>query len=530
MKRILLVASLMILANAFQLNAQIDFESLEMPTYKNGSNGAGSFTQGELKFVNYYNSDWNSWAGFAVSKAMDTETSGSGNQYSSIVGEGAESSDNYMVSYVSSMSGTTYFTLDAPQTLSSFKVTNNTYTYNSMRDGDNYSIKFGGEDGNDEDWYLLTITGYNGDLASTEAVEFYLADFRFEDNAEDYIVNTWETIDLTPLGEVDSLVFSLSSTDNGEYGMNTPSYFCLDNIVTATETIDFETYDFDYWNGEDLSGGFTLPGGMGSEAYFQNSFTPSAYGGYWSGFAYSQKTDITTEGLSNQYSSFAGSGNNGSDIYVVSFNNSGIKFIAPTVALEINVSNSTYAALSMQNGDSFAKKFGGEDGNDPDWFMLTIESFNNNVSKGAKEFYLADYRFEDNSQDYILEGWETIHFDFEGQVDSLSFSLSSSDNGEWGMNTPGYFCIDDINLTHVGIKEINTTAFNVYPNPTQDIMRIQAEDISEVSITDLSGKLIFKQNTNTTDLSIDLSSFNKGIYILSVISDSKSYTQKIIKE
>ena len=34
-----------------------------------------------------------------------------------------------------------------------------------------------------------------------------------------------------------------------------------------------------------------------------------------------------------------------------------------------------YAALAMLQGDAFSKKFGGPDGTDADWFLLTIEGF-----------------------------------------------------------------------------------------------------------------------------------------------------------
>ena len=65
----------------------------------------------------------------------------------------------------------------------------------------------------------------------TGEVEFYLADYRFADNGEDYIVDTWEYIDLSSLGAVKSLEFGLSSSDVGDFGMNTPAYFALDTVV-----------------------------------------------------------------------------------------------------------------------------------------------------------------------------------------------------------------------------------------------------------------------------------------------------------
>ena len=60
----------------------------------------------------------------------------------------------------------------------------------------------------------------------------------------------------------------------------------------------------------------------------------------------------------------------------------------------IQVTNSTYAAISMRDGDSFAKKFGGGSGDDPDFFAVTFTGFEGfgatgNVTGNVK-FYLAD--------------------------------------------------------------------------------------------------------------------------------------------
>jgi len=63
-----------------------------------------------------------------------------------------------------------------------------------------------------------------------KSIEFYLADYRFDDNSKDYIVQNWTNLDLSSLGKVNKLAFRFSSTDNGSWGMNTPSYVCLDNL------------------------------------------------------------------------------------------------------------------------------------------------------------------------------------------------------------------------------------------------------------------------------------------------------------
>jgi hypothetical protein len=132
----------------------------------------------------------------------------------------------YAVSYVSGYSEIEF----EPATVSGLYITNSTYAYWSMKNGDDFSKKFGGETGSDPDWFKVTIAGISENGDTTETLDYYLADFRFENNQEDYIIDSWEWIDLTELGEISALRFSLSSSDVGAWGMNTPAYFCIDQI------------------------------------------------------------------------------------------------------------------------------------------------------------------------------------------------------------------------------------------------------------------------------------------------------------
>jgi len=128
-------------------------------------------------------------------------------------------------------------TLNTAGIIDGLYVTNNNYAYYSMLNGDLYAKKFGGDSGDDPDWFLLTITGKDASGAVVDSVGFYLADYQFADNSQDYIVNTWEYFDLTELGIVKSLEFSLSSSDMGSNGMNTPGYFALDTVVPEPGTL-----------------------------------------------------------------------------------------------------------------------------------------------------------------------------------------------------------------------------------------------------------------------------------------------------
>jgi len=207
---------------------------LDPESFWNGSDGSGGFISGPVFFPNVFNPEWSSWSGFSVSNITDNETPGFMNQYSAFTGAGYDGNANYAVMYVSEFDQSNYIELTEEHAEAAFRglfVTNNTYAALAMRDGDDFSKKFGGEDGNDADWFKLQITGYkNGDLLEGKVVEFYLADYRFEDNSQNYIVDTWEWVDLSELSEADKLKFSLSSSDMGDWGMNTPAYFCIGRI------------------------------------------------------------------------------------------------------------------------------------------------------------------------------------------------------------------------------------------------------------------------------------------------------------
>jgi hypothetical protein len=212
--------------------ATVTFDELPLPaeSYWNGSDGSGGFSSGGAHFSNSYNADWSSWDGFSYSNLTDTTMQGIDAQYNVIAGSGQGGSASYAVGYIGFVTPPT-ITLPEPGFVQSLYITNVNYTYYSMLNGDDFAKKFGGESGDDPDWYKLTITGKDVDGNSVGTVDFYLADYRFKDNGEDYIVDTWRYVDLTSLGEVMSLEFTLSSSDVGDFGMNTPGYFAIDTIT-----------------------------------------------------------------------------------------------------------------------------------------------------------------------------------------------------------------------------------------------------------------------------------------------------------
>jgi len=240
MKKMMLVLMGMMFLSTQPVNAEIvtfDDLTLDPNTYYNGSDiiggGAGEFETTGVTFNIFFDNTYGPyWEGFAYSNTTDTTTPDYTNQYSAVTGTGADDSSIYGVGYVDGFYGTIpTITFEDEVFLAEAAITNTTYAFFAMQDGNAPAKKYGGDTGDDPDWYLLTITGKDADEIVTDVVKFYLADFRFSDNSQDYIIDAWTAVDLSSLGQVKTVEFSVSSSDTGDYGINTPTYFVIDSIA-----------------------------------------------------------------------------------------------------------------------------------------------------------------------------------------------------------------------------------------------------------------------------------------------------------
>ncbi len=171
------------------------------------------------------------------------------------------------------------------------------------------------------------------------------------------------------------------------------------------------------------------------------SFDPT-YGTQY-GFTVNNHVNVDTAGWSNSFSCFAGEGADKSDKFATYAHNSygstvdSIKFTLPVDLESVMLCNGTYAALSMKKGDAYAKKFAVGD-----WFKTTFTMFDvDNDTIASKDFYLADFR---DGKSLIVEDWTKFDLSAYEGVSYIKFAFDSSDKGASGMNTPAYFCIDNI--------------------------------------------------------------------------------------
>lgn len=168
---------------------------------------------------------WGFGEGFTYTSGTDVTTPGYSNM-SAITGKGVKTN----AYFTANASGITYGGLAAEISFKDGKaynpkevyVTNSTYAYLAIKNHDDGNGAYSIKEWTKDDKFTLTISGFNGN-EKTGTIEFLLADGLD-------VVNTWQQVDLSKLGKVSMIQFSLSSTDTGVYGMNTPAYFCLDQL------------------------------------------------------------------------------------------------------------------------------------------------------------------------------------------------------------------------------------------------------------------------------------------------------------
>lgn len=309
--------------------------------------------------------------------------------------------------------------------------------------------------------------------------------------------------------------------------------------LNAQTISDFENFSLpidSIYNGYDYAGGFNS-----GNAFFPNLYLyDSTYGGYWaSGFAYSSMRDSLDGSFLNMYSARPAIGAEASATYAIGQQGSQLVLTGAAAGKAIEgvyLTNGTYPANIIKYGDGFCKAFGGATGNDPDWFKVTIKAWHNgSLGSDSVEFYLADYRFSNNSLDYIVSDWQWVNLLPLGNVDSLVFKLSSTDNGMFGMNTPPFFFLDNFTTADspAGMQVMNHPNVSVYPNPMMDEVNILLPtDFAEgtLFLTDLSGRTIATERiVGGAQHSIDFRNFEEGAYQLRIVTSSGTFYQTIIK-
>ncbi len=268
---------------------------------------------------------------------------------------------------------------------------------------------------------------------------------------------------------------------------------------------------------------------------------------YWSeGTAYTNINDSTNGNYTNLYGCIAYKGYNNSNYYVTGQNFATIVLKSPYQIVDgFYITNTTYAAKVMKYGNMFSRAFGDTTGTGcncpqgsyPDWFKVTIKGYKNgSMLNDSVEFYLADYRFSNNSLDYIVWNWQWVDCSSLGTVDSIQFYMYSSDVGVYGINTPTYFSMDNFTTSGTaGIHSLSDLDSRIFPNPVKDKLSIQVppNENYKIQLFNMLGQTIavyeFHSTTNAP-IVLNFEQYEKGAYLMLIENNNSTEKHLIIKQ
>lgn len=132
--------------------------------------------------------------------------------------------------------------------------------------------------------------------------------------------------------------------------------------------------------------------------------------------------------------------------------------------------------------------------------------------------------FVNNDWDVLAES--KIDYKYDSQ-NRLVESISKVFDGKSWYNFAKETIIYNNGTT--GINE-NKLSVNVYPNPSSDYFRVETKNTNAATINvySLSGQLVISVNSNNlSEEKIEVSSLQKGLYLLEIKQDSEIYTSKL---
>lgn len=125
----------------------------------------------------------------------------------------------------------------------------------------------------------------------------------------------------------------------------------------------------------------------------------------------------------------------------------------------------------------------------------------------------------DSSYNYA----ERLHSlsDFAGQTIYIAFHNMTAQGGDamW---------IDDITVGAVlDIESAEEANIAIYPNPVRDMLTVNGENVKNVEIIDVNGRVVLNSNRAGQ---IDMSELSDGVYMVRVMSENGVSTKKIVKK
>lgn len=136
----------------------------------------------------------------------------------------------------------------------------------------------------------------------------------------------------------------------------------------------------------------------------------------------------------------------------------------------------------------------------------------------------------------VANQWVSVDVPITALGGVVSNNLTRSDVAQVGITTAmvNNVWYDNIYLhknTVLSNDSFATTKVKLYPNPTSNILNIEANGaIQNIAVYNVLGQEVMNKQTEGTSISLDVSSLNSGIYVIKTMIDGNVSSTKFIKE
>ena len=144
-------------------------------------------------------------------------------------------------------------------------------------------------------------------------------------------------------------------------------------------------------------------------------------------------------------------------------------------------------------------------GNDGEWTRLKV--------LGSNKVDYTDTRALEEGKWYF---YKVIAY--YQDTDCLSAPAKSRYNDEYFVKV--YYSTTDI-------EDMNAEDVNIYPNPVDDNLKIEAKSIKKVAVINLMGQNVYESEVNADEVILNMSEYKSGVYMIQVTTEENTITKRI---
>ena len=69
-------------------------------------------------------------------------------------------------------------------------------------------------------------------------------------------------------------------------------------------------------------------------------------------------------------------------------------------------------------------------------------------------------------------------------------------------------------------EDVDSESFTVYPNPVRDFVTISGENLSNISVFNALGQMVYDAPVSTQSITLDLGKYEAGVYMVRVAGEN----------